>query len=202
MNTSAKMIIVLTSIAIISGGLLSAWDSVTAPRIEENRIKVLNAAITKVLPKFDSKTEQVFDMEIKGKLVPITLYVGLNAKKQPLGIAFKWKGNGFSPNLTLMVGVTPDFSGITGIEILEHKETPGLGDKIEGEWKDQYKTITFMNNKFEIDVIKYPQPDDPTSQIQAISGATISSKAVSNIILDGIKNVKDKYIKMEGGIHG
>ena len=125
-------------------------------------------------------------------LVSAILYIGHDTENQPVGIAFKWKGNGFSPDLALMVGVTPDFSQIRGIEILEHKETPGLGDKIEYQWKDQYKKIRFTN-KLAIEVIKYRKPDDPTSQIQAISGATISSKAVTDIILDGIKNIRDAY---------
>ena len=185
MTTSTKMIAVLTIIAALSGSILSMWDGVTAPRIEANRLKVLKRAISTVLPAYDHYEEMLVRDDI-------TLYLGKDNNGNTVGVAFKAKGNGFSPDLTLMVGINPQFSELIGIEILEQTETPGLGNKIEDDWfKDQFKG-QIMDDQ-ETAVIKNVKPSDPARGIQAISGATISSKAVVNIIRTQVLTVRDLY---------
>lgn len=185
MTTSTKMIAVLTIIAALSGSILSMWDGVTAPRIEANRLKVLKRAISTVLPAYDHYEEMLVRDDI-------TLYLGKDNNGKTVGVAFKAKGNGFSPDLTLMVGINPQFSELIGIEILEQTETPGLGNKIEDDWfKDQFKG-QIMDDQ-ETAVIKNIKPGNPARGIQAISGATISSKAVVNIIRTQVLTVRDLY---------
>ncbi len=192
MKTSAKMIIVLTVIATLSGGILSLWGSITAPKIQENRLKVLKKAISKVLPEYDHYDELQLNEEI-------TLYIGKTATNETVGMAFKSKGNGFSPDLTMMVGILPDFSALTGIEILEQTETPGLGNKIEdADFKNQFPGILMGNNPT-ISVIKNREPENQKTGIKAISGATISSKAVVSIICSQTKIIQELYKqKVEG----
>jgi electron transport complex protein RnfG len=92
------------------------------------------------------------------------------------------------------VGVTPDFSGITGAVILEQVETPGLGTKIEhdpsnsnpGWFMDQF---TGLNTQPKITYVKNEQPD-ADNEIRAITGATISSKAIVNILNENIKKAQ------------
>ncbi|MFH1852191.1 MAG: RnfABCDGE type electron transport complex subunit G [Candidatus Neomarinimicrobiota bacterium] len=191
MNTSTKMIVVLTIIAALSGSVLSMWDGVTAPRIEANRLKVLKQAISRVLPAY----ERYDEVQVRED---ITLYVGKDAADNTVGVAFKAKGNGFSPDLTLMVGITPNFGELTGIEVLEQTETPGLGNKIEEDWfKGQFKGLITDAQKAQ--VVKNVKPADPTRGIQAISGATISSKAVVDIIWKQIAVVRELYqVKVAG----
>lgn len=185
MNTSTKMIIVLTVVAALSGSVLSMWDGVTAPLIEANRLKVLKQAISMVLPEYDHYDEVLIGEDI-------TLYVGKDSVNNSVGIAFKAKGNGFSPDLTVMVGMNPNFTSLTGIEILEQTETPGLGNKIEDSWfKNQFIGLIMDDRKPE--VVKNVKPADPTRGIQAISGATISSKAVVDIISGQVERVRELY---------
>lgn len=184
MNTSTKMMITLTFIAGVSGGVLSLWNGYTEPYIEQNRLAVLKAAISKVLPQYER-----YDEITAGETV---LYIGKSTEDDVVGMAFKAKGNGFSPDLTMMVGVDPDFESITGIEILEQTETPGLGNKIEDPWfKDQFIGLIMDNQKPH--VIKNTKPADPTRGIQAISGATISSKAVVDIMYEKVKEIREIY---------
>ena len=191
MNTSTRMIVVLTIIAALSGSVLSMWDGVTAPKIAANRLKVLKQAISMVLPEYDHYDE----LQIREDII---LYIGKDTTGAPVGIAFKAKGNGFSPDLTIMVGINPEFSRLTGIEILEQTETPGLGNKIEDGWfKDQF--IGQIIDEQETVVVKNIKPSDPTRGIQAISGATISSKAVVNIIRDKIATVNALYNQKVAG---
>ncbi|NQU27525.1 MAG: FMN-binding protein, partial [Candidatus Marinimicrobia bacterium] len=154
MNTSTKMIVVLTIIAALSGSVLSMWDGVTAPRIAANRLKVLKQAISTVLPEYDHYDE----LQVREDII---VYIGKDTTGTPVGIAFKAKGNGFSPDLTIMVGINPEFSRLTGIEILEQTETPGLGNKIEDGWfKDQF--IGQIIDEQETAVVKNIKPSDPT----------------------------------------
>ncbi len=191
MNTSTRMIVVLTIIAALSGSVLSMWDGVTAPKIAANRLKVLKQAISMVLPEYDHYDK----LQIREDII---LYIGKDTTGAPVGIAFKAKGNGFSPDLTIMVGINPEFSRLTGIEILEQTETPGLGNKIEDGWfKDQF--IGQIIDEQETAVVKNIKPSDPTRGIQAISGATISSKAVVNIIRNKIATVNALYNQKVAG---
>ena len=191
MNTSTRMIVVLTIIAALSGSVLSMWDGVTAPKIAANRLKVLKQAISMVLPEYDHYDE----LQVREDII---LYIGKDTTGVPVGIAFKAKGNGFSPDLTIMVGINPEFSHLTGIEILEQTETPGLGNKIEDAWfKNQF--IGQIIDEQETAVVKNVKPSDPIRGIQAISGATISSKAVVNIIRDKITTVNALYNQKVAG---
>ena len=191
MSTSTKMIIVLTVITIFSGGILSTWDGVTKPKIEAYKLQELKKAIAEVLPPYDA-----YEEINTGKL---TLYVG--SKKDtsaPVGIALEAVGNGFQGKISIMLGLTSDFEAITGIKILEQIETPGLGTKIVEDPTNKQDRFWFTNQfkqiktQPEITVVKNIKPTKAT-EIQAITGATISSRAVTTILNENIKLAKELY---------
>jgi electron transport complex protein RnfG len=191
MKPSEKMVVVLTVLSMISGGFLAAWDRYTLPKIEAFKQEQLKNSIAEVLPAYDQYTEIHRD--------GYTLYVaGKKDSPQPVGIAFAANGSGFQGNLAIMVGVKPDFSEIIGIKILEQLETPGLGTKIAedpGNKKDPFWFVNqFKNLKTapEISYIKNQKPSGP-AQIQAITGATISSRCVVNILNNTIQRMRDIY---------
>lgn len=197
MSTSAKMVIVLTLIATISGAMLSSWDDYTAPKIEKHRQEELKAAIADVLPEHDH-----YD-EISGR--QMTLYVGMNEADEPLGIAFQAIGSGFQGLISIMVGVEPDFSKLTAIKVLEQVETPGLGTKIVSDpsnkispywFSEQFKGVQTYP---EITVIKNRKPTKET-EIQAITGATISSRSIVKIINDTVQKAKSEYQRIVGQV--
>ncbi len=119
------------------------------------------------------------------------------------------KFQGFKTFINVMMAVKPDFS-ILGLEILEHEEDPGLGAEIEQDYfKNQFKDKPFEALKV-VDVVKAPIPDDylkalnnkvseedvlkfreqyKDKDIYAITGATISTRAVSN----GVKAIVMKF---------
>jgi electron transport complex protein RnfG len=189
MNVAAKMIIVLTLIAMLSGGVLSYWDAFTQPKIEYHRLEALKAAVADVLPAYDEYVEVAAG--------EFTFYVG-KSDTAISGVAFRTEGSGFQGNISLMMGVKPDFSEITGLKILEQIETPGLGTKIVVDpskkenplwFTDQFKGISIASD---INVVKNIEPSDNT-EIQAITGATISSKAVVRIINQAKDKAKEIY---------
>lgn len=191
MNNIAKMIVALTAISLISGGLLASLDSYTAPRIAENKMIELKAAIKEVLPKYD-----YYDEVKSGKHI---IYVGkLKGVDQPVGLAFKAVGNGFQGKITMMLGVKPDFSEILNMRVLEQSETPGLGTKIVEDPSHKQNPFWF-SRQFSglvvnpaIEVVKNQKPDK-NNEIEAISGATISSKSVAKILNQQIQEYKQAY---------
>ena len=192
MSLSTKMIVVLTAITILSGAILSTWDNITKPAIEAYKLQELQKAIAEVLPQFDAYEEI--------KAGDMILYIGiLEDIPEPNGIAFEAVGNGFQGKISIMVGMKNDFSEIFGIKILEQIETPGLGTKIVEDpsnkkdpfwWSNQFQGL---HTNPEIGVVKNIKPTKPTD-IQAITGATISSQAVVNILNAQISQAKNIYL--------
>ena len=112
-----------------------------------------------------------------------------------LGYALPYEGNGFQGKIRLMVGVTNDLGKVVGLRVLEQVETPGLGTKIVTDPSDKANPEWFpgqFNGVITsplITVVKNAKPSKD-SEIMAITGATISSKAVVDIINSGIKELR------------
>jgi len=191
MSLTAKMIIVLTVLTMVAGGLLSYWDGITRPRIEAYRLEQLKKAIAEVLPAHESYDEITADGMI--------LYVGRNsATIEPVGVAFEAIGNGFQGKISIMVGMTTDFTKIYAIKVLEQLETPGLGTKIVSDpsnkedqfwFPNQFKNLSVIP---QIDLVKNVKPVKP-NEIQAITGATISSRSLVTILNNNIQQAKSIY---------
>lgn len=179
MKTVLKMFTVLTFIGLISGGLLSVISNWAEPLINVNKQKATEQAIFLVVPEGKSyEKAEVSDME---------LYKVFNDKKENIGYAFIYEGNGFQGKVRIMTGISPDLSKITSIEILEQTETPGLGTKILEPTFDNY--FNGLNSSGNIGWVKEgTAPKD--NEVVAITGATISSKAVVAIIDAGLAKLK------------
>jgi electron transport complex protein RnfG len=167
MNKTAKMVIVLTVITALSGAILATWDGFTKPMIAYHQLQALKAAISDVLPSYDNYEEK----DINGNKV----YIGkIDGSIQPVGIAFKVDGSGFQGNISIMVGVDPNFVSITGIKILGQIETPGLGTKIVVDPSNKANPFWFPEQFGgvvlfpQIDVVKNSIPQNP-NEVQAIS---------------------------------
>ncbi len=186
MNSTAKIIIVLTIITIISGAVLAVLDSFTAPRIEAYQNNLKNEAVAQVLPKGVKVEEITKD--------GTTIYKATKKDKE-VGYAFQVSGGGYQSELVIMVGVTPDFKKIIGTKMITQVETPGLGTKIEDDPSNKDNAGWFMAQfagvalSPEITYVKNAKPSK-ANEIEAITGATISSAAVVDILNNGIKEAK------------
>jgi len=193
---SARMILVLTLITVMSGGILAAWDAYTKPKVEFHRLQALKAAIAEVLPAHDGYTTRE---------TPVgNLYLASNEGSEDLiGVAFMAVGNGFQGELRIMVGLTPDLSEVTGIKVLEQIETPGLGTKIVVDPSNKQDPYWFpaqfkgVHTSPDMVVIKNVKPTQK-HEVQGITGATISSKAVTRILNEFIVEVKSAMTKQGG----
>ena len=187
MNNTAKIIIVLTLITVISGGILAVLDSFTGPRIEAYQNQVRNKAVADVLPA----NVRIETIE-KGDMI---IYKAVKSG-ETVGYAFQVSGGGYQSELKVMVGVTADFSTIIATKIISQVETPGLGTKIEEDPSNKEKPAWFMDQFKDVTVapaisyVKNVTPSKDKGQIMAITGATISSAAVVDILNKGIETAK------------
>jgi electron transport complex protein RnfG len=177
-KTVIKMILVLVVVGIISGGTLAAVYRVAHPLIEKNKLEELRKAIFVVLPEAKS-----YKNIKKGDLV---VYQGLDSQGSPVGVAFVAEGNGFQGKIRLMVGMDNELTKIKGLLVLENVETPGLGGRISEEgFQKQFKGVIVRP---QIEYVKNMKPEK-SNQVQAITGATISSSSVVKITNSQIKKV-------------
>ncbi|MGK9369302.1 FMN-binding protein [Melioribacter sp. Ez-97] len=179
MNNSIKMIIALTSIALASGAVLSGVSNWAAPHIEANRIAETEAAIYFVHNKAKSYKKIETDF---GEVYKVYDEDGI-----PAGYSIVSEGNGFQGKIRLMIGTDTTLNKITAIEILEQVETPGLGSRItEEEFKNQFKNLSAQPS---VNWVKGKTPEKP-NEIEAITGATISSKSVCAIINEALQKAR------------
>lgn len=180
MNISAHMIIVLTVVCLFSGLSLVYMNQYAEPLIKINAEKATQEAIFKVLP--DVKNVETIE---RGERV---IFKGLNEEGELVGYAFVAEGSGYQGIIKIMVGIDSELGKLTGIDILESVETPGLGARItEDNFKRQFSGVSILPA---IEYVKGKKPENP-NEIQAITGATVSSRSVVNILNATIKEVKE-----------
>jgi electron transport complex protein RnfG len=174
-----KISLNLVVIYIIGGILLAAMYAFTSPVIYKNAIKGKKAALEKIMPEANH-IDKLGDWTIHDRTAEYFI-----AKKDSslCGYLIESYGKGYSSYIHVLIAVDTAFQ-VKRISILSHAETPGLGDEIDASWfKKQFtkKSVAQMR------VIKAPTEEN----IQAISGATISSRAVTE---DAVKNALEFLI--------
>ena len=176
MNKSIQMIIVLGLVGLISGTSLVLVYRYATPLIELNQKKELEEAIFKIIPE-GTRYETVTEGE--------EAFFKVYEKNNLLGYAFIAEGNGYQGKIKMISGIKKDLVTMYGIEILESVETPGLGGEITcNKFKSQFRGLKFLP---EIVVLK--EAGKNANEIQAVTGATISSKSVANILNERIAKI-------------
>lgn len=177
-----KLAAILFAIAFVCTLILVVCNEITEPVIAKLQIQTENAAKTEVLPDADGGFE-----DVKSEGV-IEAYRGKDKAGKTVGYCFKTAPSGFGGAITMMVGVNT-VGEVTGVKITEMAETPGLGAKASDEnWIKQ-----FINKKGNLSVTKTGNPGE--SEINAISGATITSKAVTDGVNTAVKAAQQLMAK-------
>ncbi len=186
MDTVPKMVAVLTIVCCVAALALSQVYNVTKEPIAEAEKSEQLKAVEAVLPPYtNDPLKEVEKHKYQG--TEYEFYVGKKDGKV-VGRAVKVKTDaGYSGTIETMLGIAPD-SKITGIYILKHAETPGLGAKIvEKSFTDQFVGKSLA--KFKISVKK------DGGDIDQITGATISPRAVCLAVRHGLLAHKAIYEK-------
>lgn len=176
MKNYFKIALALLITAASSGMLLSLANMAAAEKIEANQKKAVEDGIRIIEPNAKS-IEEIQDGIFK---------LGTNTKE--LGYAFLTEGQGYQGPIKILCGVDSDFEQILGIEIIESTETPGLGARINEAWFK--KQFAALNIRSLISYVKGKPQNN--SEVEAITGATVSSKAVVDIINKAVADLREK----------
>lgn len=177
-STLGNMVMVLTGITIIAAVLLAVMNEVTKEPIAAIEKANLEAGILKVLPGADAisnlEKPEVLKQNIDGKEKDLLVYTAVKDGKE-IGKAVKVAVQGFSPDLTVLVGFDSE-GNILGYEVLKHGETPGLGAQASEWFKDQ------ANNPKSYIIGMNPGKNNMTvskdgGEVDAITASTITSRA-------------------------
>lgn len=193
-STFINMLACLSIITLVSGGLLGFVHETTKDAIELSQTKAQSEAIANVLPAFgelgnpvrvlpENSTDsvEIFPAYTDGKLV---------------GMAIKtFSDKGFSGHISIMAGIDT-LGNITGYEVLEHKETPGLGSKMVLWFKNKEKPGQYVIGKNPSTTPFKVRKDG--GDIDAITASTITSRA----FLDALNRASGGIEKFKAGNPG
>jgi len=188
MKDMIRLALVLTLIAGGAGLVLSMVEAVTREPIAEQRRLEMVRALRAVLPEFDNGPDAdnvslPAGVDKKGKQLSRTFYRGRKGDELT-GVAVKVTApDGYSGNIDIMVGTGPEGT-VSGIEILSHAETPGLGAKIVEPWfKEQFKGKGLEGTDWRV--------KKDGGQFDQITGATISPRAIVKAVKGGLEFYHD-----------
>ncbi len=189
------MLTAMVGIGVMCALLIVLTYEGTRERISMLREEALNNAIFEVLPGIESTVS--YQINAQGALVSPEhpdptrpqLFAGYDPSGNLVGFAIEAAGQGYADVIRVLYGYDPFSEQIVGFHVLESKETPGLGDKIE-------KDPSFLANFNGLDVsldhasgslsqevvaVKSGMKEQPW-EVDGITGATISSRAIAAII--------------------
>ena len=170
-------------LSLCFGGALAGVQLALQQRIEENKLEETRSQIPLLVP--GAREEESKIDTVAGQRV----YRALSGGSQ-IGWVIGGGGQGFADRIELLVGVDVRAEKITGLYVLEQKETPGLGNKIvEEEWRKQFAGKTAGRGMV---VTKGGASAD--DEIDAITGATISSESVCQIVNQTLGRMRNELI--------
>ncbi len=190
--STLRLVATLAVAGALAGLLIVVVNLHTKPIIDKYRAEQLRLAIYEVLPGVSLyRTLYLVDGALSA-VVPAgakavdfrQAYVGYDEAGEMIGVAASRGESGFQDIVLVIFGFEPESGVLLGMKVLESKETPGLGDKI---FKDQvFVDQFFARPQTPLVAIKAGSGKGQPGEIDAITGATISSKVVVSIINNGI----------------
>lgn len=193
-STFINMVLTLLLVTALASFTLATVYNLTAEPIAQAREAKRQNAISQVVPEFDRLESRMFLPPDGGDSLEFNFAYKNN---ELVGIAINtWTNRGYSGRITAMVGFYPD-GRIFDVVHLQHKETPGLGDKIDknkSDWSDQFKDIDPEST-----ILKVRKDN---GDIDAITAATITTRAYCDAIQRAYDTYADHVLsqtKQEGG---
>ncbi|MCP3921828.1 MAG: RnfABCDGE type electron transport complex subunit G [Desulfobacterales bacterium] len=180
------------SIALIFGSSLAGVEIVLKPKIIANKLNETLSLIPYLIQEKEKEKSQ--NLKITFNKVEIEknerkiFYNVIHTSRdgKTAGWVVKSKGPGYADKVELLIGFDPNMKYITGLFVIDQKETPGLGNKIiENNFRNQFLRINTENSLVAVKTGKrHP------GEIDAITGATISSRSVCDIVNTVVKDLK------------
>lgn len=191
MREMIKMVVVLTLMTSGAGGLLAAVRSGTKDRIENQQLEFVKGPAIRSILQGASNDPIVDRFKIQDGDTERSFFVGIFDGKANR-IAFESAaGKGYGGNVGVMVGISMDDDQLIGVGVTTHSETPGMGAKAKDDpgFSAQFRGLGIA------DPVKVTKDG---GKINAISGATITSRAVCSSAADAIdmyKRLKPRIVE-------
>lgn len=171
-------------ITAISALVLAVVNNITAPIIERNTIEKQEIAMKSVVSnavRFENADMSALAL-VEIPCAVTSVYNAVDSKDNTIGYAVMVSTVGYGGEILLTVGIDNELK-VTGIDVISHSETPGLGENCtKAQFKDQFK-----GKEIGIEVVKNGASGN---QVDAISSATITSKAVTRGVDAAITAIK------------
>jgi len=188
-DTFINMVVSLFAITIVSGFALGFVNDATVGPIKEAKIAKKVNALKLVLPEFDNNpVEQVLLLKSEFAKDSVEVYPAFKNNEFVGAAVIGSTEKGFSGLIKIMVGFKPDGT-IQNIEVLEQKETPGLGTKMKDD-----KFIAQFRDKNPSSFNVKPTKD--MGEVDALTGATITTRAFG----EAVQMAYDEFMKNNGSI--
>jgi len=199
-----RLLATLGTAGAMAGFLIVFVFVATEPAIRAHKAEVLRTAIQEVLKgpaQFD--TVYVYEGRLQNELPPgmdpeevEQIYVGYSDDGSQVGFAIAAAEPGFQDIIRLIFGYDSRDRSVLGMKVLESKETPGLGDKIE---KDMIFVQQFDGAVTPLVGVNARQSTGDEHEIDMITGVTISSRAVIRIINNSLERLGPMIDAYNGG---
>ena len=175
----------LAFFALISVVLVATTNNLTKDKIIENQAMMLLQALNEVLPanRYDNdlpNSKVILKSKDTGFPADTTVFLATRNGKPVAAIFEVTTFKGYSGAITLLIGINAGDQTISGVRIVEHKETPGLGDKMEtgkSHWVFSFNGKSLSTNDFQGWQVKKDGGD-----FDQFTGATITPRAIVNAI--------------------
>jgi len=166
-------------LAVCFGAALAGVHVALSDRIAANRRREAHSQIPNLIE--GAVAESAERTELGGR----TVYKAFGPGGAQVGWVIRARGSGFQGPVELLIGLDLEGERITGLYVLAQTETPGLGTGITGDkWREQFKAPASEP----LEVVK-DEPDEP-NEVQAITGATVSSQSVCDIVNEAVADVR------------
>ncbi len=180
------------------GSALAAVHVVLSPKIEENKINETREKIPGLVPGGAEQgtsleiVSQPIQIEKSGRSITYSVYEALR-KGKCVGWVVKSSGQGYADTIELLVGLDANADAISGLFILGQKETPGLGNRVsESKWRKQFVGKSALSK-----LVVTKSGATKSDEIDAVTGATISSRSVVQIVNTALADVGPKLREKE-----
>ncbi|MFP4135772.1 MAG: RnfABCDGE type electron transport complex subunit G [Candidatus Acetothermia bacterium] len=196
MKKEIWMVTVLVLVATVSAAVLGFVNVTTRPIIQANQARKLRESVLKSakVNYTDENLEEKFKSEFESKTIDgRDVYFRYDDSGELSSISFRLTGSGFQGQIEGIISFKPDLETVVGLEILSQQETPGLGARITEDWfLDQ-----FDGKKVRPELRIVQGGAEGENEVDGITGATRTSKAVQEIVNDEVDQMKNQVLTGE-----
>lgn len=206
-----RMVRLLGAVSLMCGVLIVGTNFVTMSRIRRNQETIMRDSVAELLPGI--RKQVIYGIEPSGELKVLPgleggerrFFAGYDAGGKLLGVVVEASGLGYAGVISALYSYSPASQTIVGFKVVDMRETPGLGDRIRsdasfaGNFQNLDARVKDGKEVHPITAVKHGTKRNAW-EIDAISGATISSRAVGRMLQNSVGNVTPVILENLGRI--